>query len=126
MTSSSGASTPSPRAGNRSVPRSMDNIRTTVRGRGMLSRANAINGSISGMLLVRMYAMNFLMLPNTVLPSSMALTMVAKWSSSNTMSAASLATSVPHIPIATPMSACFRAGASLTPSPVTVTTSPID
>lgn len=31
---------------------------------------------------------------------------------------ASLATSVPPMPMATPMSACFRAGASFTPSPV--------
>ena len=41
------------------------------------------------------------------------------------MSAASLATSVPLMPIATPMSACFRAGASLTPSPVMATISPV-
>ena len=40
------------------------------------------------------------------------------------MSAAPLDTSVPAIPIATPMSARFRAGASLTPSPVMATTSP--
>ena len=40
------------------------------------------------------------------------------------MSAASLATSVPEIPIATPMSAFLRAGESLTPSPVTATICP--
>ncbi len=39
------------------------------------------------------------------------------------MSAASLATSVPETPIATPMSASFSDGASLAPSPVTATTS---
>ena len=54
----------------------------------------------------------------------MAMTMVAKLSSLRTMSAASLATSVPLMPMATPMSACLRAGASLTPSPVMATTSP--
>ena len=59
-----------------------------------------------------------------VRPSSTAETIVAKLSSSSTMSAASLATSVPVIPMATPMSAFFRAGASLTPSPVMATTSP--
>jgi hypothetical protein len=40
------------------------------------------------------------------------------------MSEAYLATSVPVIPIATPMWACLRAGASLTPSPVIATISP--
>ena len=40
------------------------------------------------------------------------------------MLAASLATSVPVFPIAIPISACFNAGASLTPSPVEATTSP--
>ena len=50
--------------------------------------------------------------------------MVAKLSSVSTMPAASLATSVPVMPMATPMSACFRAGASLTPSPVMATRLP--
>mmetsp|Transcript_2365 Transcript_2365/g.3783 ORF Transcript_2365/g.3783 Transcript_2365/m.3783 type:complete len:208 (-) Transcript_2365:278-901(-) len=39
------------------------------------------------------------------------------------MSAASLATSVPVMPMATPMAACCSAGASLTPSPVMAGTS---
>lgn len=39
-----------------------------------------------------------------------------------TMSDASFATSVPDMPIAIPMSALFRAGASFTPSPVMATT----
>ena len=64
------------------------------------------------------------MFSNTARPSSMALTMLAKLSSSRMMSAASLATSVPDRPIAMPMSAALSAGASLTPSPVTATTSP--
>ena len=50
--------------------------------------------------------------------------MVAKLSSVKTIEAASLATSDPVIPIATPISACFKAGASLTPSPVMATTLP--
>ncbi len=50
--------------------------------------------------------------------------MEANESSRSTVTAASLATSVPETPIATPMSACLRAGASLAPSPVTATTSP--
>ena len=52
--------------------------------------------------------------------------MEAKSSSVRTMSAASLATSVPVMPMATPMSACLSAGASLTPSPVMATTWPLD
>ena len=52
--------------------------------------------------------------------------MEAKSSSVSTMSAASLATSVPVMPMATPMSACLSAGASLTPSPVMATTWPLD
>ena len=51
--------------------------------------------------------------------------MVAKLSSARTTSAASLAASVPLLPIATPTSARFSAGASLTPSPVIATTSPL-
>ena len=45
----------------------------------------------------------------------------AKLSSSSTISAASSATSVPLIPMATPTSACLREGASFTPSPVIAT-----
>ena len=48
-------------------------------------------------------------------------TIVEKASSRRTMSAASWATCVPRWPMATPMSAFFRAGASLTPSPVMAT-----
>mmetsp|Transcript_8199 Transcript_8199/g.20311 ORF Transcript_8199/g.20311 Transcript_8199/m.20311 type:complete len:287 (-) Transcript_8199:1623-2483(-) len=59
-------------------------------------------------------------------PSSMAETIVAKLSSARIMSAASLATSVPEIPMAIPIEACLRAGASLTPSPVMAGTSPHD
>jgi hypothetical protein len=54
-------------------------------------------------------------------PTSTALTMVEKLSSVRIMTAASLVTSVPVIPIAMPMSAFFTAGASLTPSPVMAT-----
>ena len=57
-------------------------------------------------------------------PSSMADTMVEKLSSVRMRSAAPLATSVPERPIAQPMSAAFRAGASFTPSPVIATTQP--
>ena len=52
--------------------------------------------------------------------------MVEKLSSSNTISLASLDTSVPAMPMAMPTSACLSAGASLIPSPVTATTFPSD
>ena len=50
--------------------------------------------------------------------------MVAKLSSVRIITAASFETSVPVIPIATPMSAALSAGASFTPSPVIATTLP--
>ncbi len=64
------------------------------------------------------------MLAYTFRPFFTAWTMVAKLSSVRTMAAASLATSVPVMPMATPMSDCFSAGASLTPSPVIATRLP--
>jgi hypothetical protein len=57
-------------------------------------------------------------------PSSTAATIEAKESSVRTMVAASRATSVPEAPIATPMSARLKAGASFTPSPVMATVGP--
>ena len=58
------------------------------------------------------------------LPSRTAATIVVKQSSAITMSATLLVTSVPLMPMATPMSADFMDGASFTPSPVMATTSP--
>ena len=52
--------------------------------------------------------MAFLMLVYTPLPLTTALTMVAKLSSERIMDAASLLTSVPVMPMATPMSAALR------------------
>ena len=57
-------------------------------------------------------------------PYATAPTIVAKLSSVRIITAASLETSVPVMPIATPMSAVLSAGASLTPSPVIATTLP--
>ena len=64
------------------------------------------------------------MLSKIARPSLTALTIEAKLSSVKIISAASFATSVPVIPIAIPIFAFFKAGASLTPSPVTATISP--
>ena len=57
-------------------------------------------------------------------PSSMAAAIVSNRSSCRTMDAASLATSVPRSPMATPTSDFLSAGASLTPSPSMATISP--
>ena len=62
------------------------------------------------------------MLSKMMRPWRTAATIVAKLSSARIIFAASFVTSVPVIPMATPMSADFNAGASLTPSPVIATT----
>jgi hypothetical protein len=59
------------------------------------------------------------------LPHKTAFTIELKLSSSKIIAADSLATYVPAIPMANPTSAFFKAGASLVPSPVTATTSPL-
>lgn len=82
-----------------------------------------INGMISGMLDYRVYAIDFFKLSKISLPSSIPLTIELKLSSSNSISAAFLATSEPE-PIAIPISAFLIAGESFTPSPVTATTWP--
>ena len=65
--------------------------------------------------------MAFFIFLYTFLPLATALMIVAKLSSAKIMEAASLDTSVPVMPIATPISAFLRAGASFTPSPVIAT-----
>ncbi len=61
------------------------------------------------------------MLLKTFRPCLTASTIVAKLSSARTMSLAPLDTSVPVIPMPIPISACFKLGASFTPSPVMAT-----
>ena len=56
------------------------------------------------------------------LPYFTAVMMELKLSSSRMIPAASFATCVPAMPIANPISAFFKAGASLVPSPVIATT----
>ena len=72
------------------------------------------------------YIRYFLMFSTIPRPSSTAATMEAKLSSVRVIAAASRLTSVPVSPMATPMSARLRAGASLTPSPVIATRWPRD
>ena len=68
--------------------------------------------------------MAFRILSYILRPSPTAETMVAKLSSARIISATFLVTSVPVIPIPTPMSAFLIEGASLTPSPVMAVTLP--
>ena len=65
--------------------------------------------------------MHFFKLSKIRRPSSHPVTIDAKLSSSKIMSAACFDTSDPEIPMATPISAFFKAGESFTPSPVTAT-----
>jgi len=81
-----------------------------------------VTSNTSARLAANKKRMNFLIFSKIFLPSFIAVTMVAKLSSIIMRSATSRLTSLPLIPIATPTSAAFRAGASLTPSPVTATT----
>mmetsp|Transcript_39307 Transcript_39307/g.99062 ORF Transcript_39307/g.99062 Transcript_39307/m.99062 type:complete len:280 (-) Transcript_39307:1742-2581(-) len=109
-------------AGTRSVPTSTHRMRNVDSGSGIWMTMNSRKGTSSGMLDDSVYAMDFLRLSKMRRPSSTPRTMDAKLSSSRIMSAASLDTSDPVMPMAMPMSAFFSAGESFTPSPVTATT----
>ena len=110
--------------GSVSEPTSKASSCSTVSGSGTAppASANTRNGATSGVAWAKMYWMNLRTLSYTWRPASIATTIVAKLSSVSTIVDASRATSVPERPIATPMSATRRAGASLTPSPVIATT----
>lgn len=73
-------------------------------------------------LTVNWNCKNFLIESNIFRPHFIAVTIDLKLSSRRMIPAAYLATYVPAIPIANPMSAFLRAGASLVPSPVIATT----
>ena len=68
---------------------------------------------------------NFLIQSNIFLPYLTAVIILPKLSSNRMIPAAYFATYVPARPIANPISAFFRAGASFVPSPVIATTFPI-
>ena len=68
-----------------------------------------------------MYCMAFFRLLYIFLPMAMASIILEKSSSIRIRLAASLAISVPFFPMAIPMCADFKAGPSLTPSPVIAT-----
>ncbi len=99
-------------------------ICTGSRTRGMLKSTGMRDMPAIGTWTERMYAIAFFRLSKILLPSRTAETIDVKLSSSRTREEASRATSVPLLPMAMPISADLRAGASLTPSPVIATTSP--
>jgi len=111
-------------AGTISVPILIYIISSALNGDGIDIKMLRSTGINSGMLVAISYVMTFFKLSNKSLPSIIPCTIEAKLSSSKIISDASLATSVPSIPIAIPISAFFMAGESLTPSPVTATMYP--
>jgi hypothetical protein len=79
----------------------------------------------AGVIIFYYLDKNFLTTSLTARPHMMALTIEEKLSSIKTMEEASHTTLVPEIPIERPISAAARVGASLVPSLVTTTISPI-
>jgi len=121
---SSGGSIPMAMAGRESVIRLINSRCTGLKGRGRDRRDVYNTQKMPAMLPDKRNWMEFFIFLYTFLPLDTAFMMVAKLSSANIMDAASLDTSVPVIPMATPISAFLRAGASLTPSPVIATMCP--
>lgn len=97
-------------------------ICTAVNGDQLMNTAPKKAIEIATMLTVSWNCKNFLMQSNMFLPYLTAVTMLLKLSSRRMIPAAYLATWVPAIPIANPMSAFLSAGASFVPSPVIATT----
>ena len=108
-------------AGRESVIRLINSRCTGLKGRGRDRRDVYNTQKMPAMLPDKRNWMEFFIFLCTFLPLDTAFMMVAKLSSANIMDAASLDTSVPVMPMATPISAFLRAGASLTPSPVIAT-----
>ena len=79
---------------------------------------------IATILTVNWNCKNFLIQSKIFLPYFTAVTILLKLSSNKIIPAAYLATCVPAIPMANPISAFFKAGASFVPSPVIATTFP--
>ncbi|GBE03730.1 hypothetical protein BMS3Abin09_00648 [bacterium BMS3Abin09] len=121
----SAGSTASASPGSPSVTRLIHKICMGRSGIGSPRKGGRNIVHISPELLVMVYLMNLRILSNILLPSFTAFTMVEKLSSRSIMCEDSFATSVPVMPIATPMSALLSAGASFTPSPVIATNSPL-
>ena len=124
MVSGSAGSRPNASAGKQSVIRL---IKSRCTGLSSVKPSMVAKNTpkTSLMLLARRNCMVFLILSYILLPSSTAETMVAKLSSESTISATFLVTSVPVIPMPTPMSADLMLGASFTPSPVMAVMAPL-
>ena len=105
-------------AGNPSVTKLTHNNYIELKPSGIPNREVIKIEMTSPILLDIIYQIKAFILAYIDLPSSIADIIVAKLSSTNIISEDSLATSVPWIPIAIPIDAYFKAGASLTPSPV--------
>gem|GEM_PF-3024313 len=118
ITSGSPGSTPREMAGRVSVIRFIQSIWVGKRGMGQEKSTETNMAMVSPRLQDNRNTTAFRILLYMLRPSSMACTMVVKLSSARIMSLAPLDTSVPATPIATPISAFFKEGASLTPSPV--------
>ena len=118
IASGSGGLNPRAVAGGPSVTKLTHNKCKGVSGSGRPSTVAIKIVAISPILQLIKKVTNVCILLYIFLPSSTAATIDAKLSSTKIMSAAALATSVPVMPMAIPMSACLNADASLTPSPV--------
>ncbi len=121
ITSSAGGSILNATAGGPSVTRFSHRIMAGSSGIGKPIKAKEPTRTSSVKLRASRNLINFRMFSYMIRPPFTALTIVAKLSSASIISEASLVTSVPVMPIATPMSACLSAGASFTPSPVIAT-----
>lgn len=109
-------------AANVSIIRLTHNIWMGVKGDLFNMTELSIAIKIATILTVSWNCKNFLMQSKILRPYLTAVMMELKLSSKRMIPAAYLATYVPAIPIAKPISAFFKAGASLVPSPVMATT----
>lgn len=123
--SSLGGSVAKAKAASVSMMRLTHNICTGVKGDSLIITAPKNAMKIATILTVSWNCKNFLMQSKIFLPYLIAVMMLPKLSSKRIMPAAYLATYVPAMPIANPISDFLRAGASLVPSPVMATTWPI-
>merc|ERR1719480_64888 len=121
INSLSAGSTPRLWAGGPSMMMFIHRICIALRGLAVPMSVDTEISDRAAILVLNWNLRKFRMLIKIDLPSSMAERIVEKSSSSRMTSAASLHTSVPVTPIATPTSALLTATPSLTPSPVMAT-----
>ena len=119
---SAGGSVANARAARVSMIKLTQSIWTGVNGDSLITAAPRKAIKIATTLTVSWNCRNFLIQSKMFLPYLMAVMILLKLSSRRIIPAAYFATSVPAIPIANPISAFLRAGASFDPSPVIATT----